>query len=509
MEHQASEIEQPSSPQTVSASGHEDVPLGKLQELPAPDIKNLKINFSGGWGLLLGIGIGLTGGVLATHLFRKPTPATIQPVATQSPQPVQTVTLATVEMASIPRTFTATGTVEADDLLPILPEITDLTIRQVLVDEGDWVEKGQVVALLDDSVLQTQLSQSHAEIAASAAVVQERQAAVAQAQSALKAALAGQAEAEAGVQGATAAIAQAQAELAQAQRDLERSESLAQAGAISTQEVDWSRTKVKNATETLRVAQANLNSAQARISSARANISNSQAGISSSQANVNTALAQLQSSQARLAQLQTRLAQTEVRAPSEGKIAERMARVGDLASGNQPLFKLINQGSLELKVKIPETQLLQVRVGAPVTLTSDADTRLKLTGEIRSIAPVVDATSRQATINIGLPDSALLRPGMFLSAQITSQTVQGLVIPGEAVLPQADGSMKVYQIDEENTVIARTVEVGSPVAGSGKKIEIKSGLELGDRIIVLGAGFIKEGDIVRIAQSSALNPTLN
>lgn len=463
-------------------------------------------------GLLLGVGIGLAIGILATYALNtlnrsEPTPA--QPVTAQAATPVQTVTLATVELARIPRVFTATGTVTAYDLLPVASQVMDLQIRQVLVDEGDWVEKGQLMVVLDDAVLQSQMQQAQADVEASRAVVQERQAAVEQAKSALQGALAAKVEAEAGKQQAIASLAQARAELEQAERDLQRSETLAAEGAISTQEVDLSRTKAKNAREAVQVAKANVNSAEARISSATANVNSAQATISSMTANVNTALAQVQSQQARVEQLKTNLSRTQVTAPSSGVISERIARVGDLASPEMPLFRMMNEGALELELKIPETQLSQVNIGAPVTLTSDADSRINIKGTIREIAPLVDANTRQATVKIDLPSSNLLRPGMFLQASITAQMVQGLVVPAEAVQPQADGSAIIYQVDENNQAIARTVEVGAPVGGNSTNIEIKQGLNLGDRIVVLGAGFINEGDIVRVVDSTALNPTVN
>ncbi|MBP0027225.1 efflux RND transporter periplasmic adaptor subunit [Roseofilum sp. Guam] len=465
-------------------------------------------------GLLLGLGIGLAVGAFATYAFNslnrsEPTP--VQPVTASqaAADPVQTVTLATVELARIPRTFTATGTVDAYDLLPVLPQVLDLQILQVLVDEGDWVEKGQLMVVLDDSVLQTQIRQVQADVEASRAVVQERQAAVEQAKSALQGALAAKAEAQAGKQQAIASLAQAQAELEQTERDLQRSETLAAEGAISIQEVDLSRTRTKNAREAVQVAKANLNSAEARISSATANVNSAQATIGSMTANVNTALAQLQSQQARVEQQKTYLAQTQVTAPSSGRVSERSARVGDLPNAEMPLFRIINQGALELELKIPETQLSQVNIGAPVTLTSDADSRINIKGTIREVAPLVDANTRQATVKIDLPSSTLLRPGMFLQASITAQTLQGLVVPAQAVQPQADGSALIYQVDENDQAIARTVEVGSPLGGDSTHVEVKQGLNLGDSIVVLGAGFISEGDIVRVVESSALNPTVN
>ncbi|MDJ1182145.1 efflux RND transporter periplasmic adaptor subunit [Roseofilum casamattae] len=454
--------------------------------------------------LFVALGIGVVLGIGVSSLFQSSQTAPVQPAtATQSEDPVQTVTLSTVKRTQIPRTFTATGTVEAYDLLPILPQISDLQIRQVLVDEGDWVEKGQLLVVLDDSVLQTQIGEAKADVQANQAMVQERQAAVGQAKSALEAALANQTEAEAGKEQAIASLAQAEAELEQAERELKRSQTLSDEGAISTQDVDNRRTAAQTAAEAVRVAQANVNSANARISSAKANVSSARAGISSAQANANTAVAQLNSQQARLAQLQTRLGQTQVKAPASGRISERNARVGDLASRENAMFRAINQGALELQATIPEMQLGQVRIGSEAMVTSDADSRIKLKGTIREIAPLVDAETRQATVKIDLPTSSLLRPGMFLTATLTSQTSQGLAVPAEAVLPQSDGRTIVYQVDEKNRAIAKTVEVGTTLPGKPPQIEVKQGLNFGDRIIVLGAGFIKEGDIVRIASEQS------
>ncbi|MDJ1172988.1 efflux RND transporter periplasmic adaptor subunit [Roseofilum capinflatum] len=499
--------EQPVSEMENSSKSTEDQETPMTENISPQKIAERKP------GLLVGLGIGLAAGALATYALttlNRSEPTPVQPVtASQSADPVQTVTLATVELERIPRTFTATGTVDAYDLLPVVSQVMDLQIRQVLVDEGDWVEKGQLMVVLNDSVLQTQISQAEADVEASRAVVQERQAAVEQAKSALQGALAAKEEAEAGKQQAIASLAQAQAELEQAERDLARSETLAAEGAISTQEVDLSRTKATNAREAVQVAKANINSAEARISSARANVNSAQATISSMTANVNTALAQLQSQQARVEQQKTYLAQTQVTAPSSGIVSERTARVGDLASPQTPLFRIINQGALELELKIPETQLSQVNIGAPVTLTSDANSGINIKGKIREIAPLVDADTRQATVKVDLPSSSVLRPGMFLQASITAQMVQGLVVPAEAVQPLADGSTIVYQVDENNQAIARRVEVGSTLGGESTNVEIKQGLNVGDRIVVLGAGFINEGDIVRVADSTALTPTVN
>lgn len=502
----------------------------------------------------------------------------------------QTVTVAGVKSDRIARALEATGTVQALDLLPILPQSPGLQIQQVLVDEGDFVTAGQVMAILDDSVVRSQILDAQAQVEslrssqiqteagvwqAKSALEQaqagesEAQAAISQAQAAkseaeagLRSAIAAKSEVEAALAGAQAAkveaeagraqavanLARAKAELAQAERELQRYQSLASAGAISQQELDNRLTTVENALEAVRVAEANIKSADARIQSAVANISSTEARVKSVESNVSSAAARVESavanirnaearleraaanvtsaqsqvesaratvnsaaanvisSQARAEQVQTQGDRTLVRAPASGIVAERIARVGDVTSGSGKLFSIIANGELELHVKVPETQLPLVKIGASVKVTSDADSRIDLQGTVREISPLIDANSRQATVKVSLPSSDLLRSGMFLRAALTTSTTEGLIVPAKAVLPQADGSSIVYRLKDNDIVEAQPVQVGQVINAVGNDlskatIEIQSGLEVGDAIVVDGAAFVKNGDRVKVVDN--------
>ncbi|HEY9838472.1 MAG TPA: efflux RND transporter periplasmic adaptor subunit, partial [Vampirovibrionales bacterium] len=377
-------------------------------------------------------------------------------------------------------------------------------------------------------------------------------AALSEATSEVSQAVAAKAEAEAGLEQTRASLAQAQAELAQAERERDRYQQLAEAGAVSTQELETRSTAAENARERVRVAQANIKSAEARIASSEANIASmrsrvvsansnieitkarvqsaesnvnsaqarlesalanvriARSQLDSARANANSSAASLRSTQARAQQVETQQERTIVRAPKAGILAERVARVGDVTSNTKQLFSIIANGQLELQVKIPETQLSQIQIGAPVEVTSDADSRIKVAGTVREIAPLVEEESRQATVKVSLPSDSILRPGMFLRAGITTSATQAITIPGKAVLPQADGSAVVYRLVGEDIVQAQPVEVGEVASGSptdlsSTRVEIKSGLSLGDRVVVEGAAYLKDGDRIRIADE--LTPT--
>jgi RND family efflux transporter MFP subunit len=208
-------------------------------------------------------------------------------------------------------------------------------------------------------------------------------------------------------------------------------------------------------------------------------------------------------------QLQTQLEQTVVRAPVSGVIAEKLARVGDVTGvppqtqvgtvigGTQKLFSIIRDEKLELQAKVPEIQLNQVKIGASVQITSDVDQRVRSQGRVREIQPQVNDQRREATVKIDLPPTTLLKPGMFANAAITTNSGMTMVVPQKAVQSQADGSVIVFTLSSGDIVRSQKVDLENPT--NGDKVEIKSGLQLGDRIVVDGAGYLKDGDKVRVA----------
>ncbi|TAG54852.1 MAG: efflux RND transporter periplasmic adaptor subunit, partial [Oscillatoriales cyanobacterium] len=498
--------------------------VSEAEEPEVPPSKGLR------WPTLLaGAGIGVAATLLAVHLTagqKSARPPVAAPAAAQQGTH-QTVTVAAVESAEVAQTLEATGTVAPYDLLPVLPQANGLQIKQVLVKEGDAVEKGQVMAVLDDSVLRSQIAEATAKVESADSTVEQAQAQVQQAQSAQQEAQAGVAQAQAGVEKAVAdaaqaktgvgqaqagveqakagveqakaGIASAEAKLAQAQREVNRTQNLASQGVISQQDLEKRKTERDTAVQDVNKAKADLNkaleeqnkaaeevrSAQAKVATAEANISTARAALSSARAKVNTAgsavssaranvgnnAAGVRSNDARVKQLQTQLEQTIVRAPDSGIVSERIGRVGDVSSGSQKLFSIIR----------------------------DSDKRIKLSGTVREISPLVDPQNRQATVKIDLPTSEFLRSGMFLRASISTATAQGLKVPAKAILPQSDGSSIVYKLVGEDKVQAQPVEVGEITGGAvgdltTAQVQIKKGLKAGDKVVVAGAGYLKDGD---------------
>jgi len=400
-------------------------------------------------GVLLGLGAGILLTLVGTRLVGggASPPAEVEPVVATAT--AQTVTTALAQVGSVQDTLTVNGTVQAVDLLDITPQVGGLQIRQMLVREGDSVTVGQPLASLDNATLQADIRQEQAQLSVAQAEVTQRR----------------------------AAQAQAAASLTEARQNLDRLNSLADRGAISQQELTRQQTEALTAQEAVGLAQAEVESAEAGV----------------------------RSQQAAIDRLQTQLNQTTVRAPAAGIIAERLANLGDVASTSNPIFSLIQNNQLELEAEVPQAQLNQVRLGAPVTITSSSDSRIDLQGTVQDINPILDSNTRTAIVNIGLPPSDLLRPGMFLRGDIVTSARQGVVVPSTAVLPQQDGDTLVYVLGPDNQAQARPVLIGQRLPAEGDqpaRIEIVEGLQAGDEVIVTGVGYLQDGDLVEVVPAS-------
>ncbi|MFQ4139085.1 efflux RND transporter periplasmic adaptor subunit [Nodosilinea sp. PGN35] len=398
-------------------------------------------------GVLLGLGAGVLLTLAGTQLLGGRETAPSDQAEAPPAVATQTVTVAPVIPATVADTLTINGSVQATDLLTIAPQASGLQIRQILVREGDAVAAGQAIATLDDATLQADLRQAQAQLSVSQAQVTQRR----------------------------AALGQAQATLAEAQATLARNQTLADRGAISQQELGSLQTQATTAQESIRLSRAEVESAEAGV----------------------------RSQQAVIDRLQTQLTQTTVRAPVAGTVAERLATVGDVSAPGSPIVTLIENNQLELAAEVPQAQLDRVAIGAPVTVTSSADSRLRLQGTVQSIDPVVDAATRVAIVNVTLPPSDLVRPGIFLRGEVTTGSRQGLTIPAVALQPQPDGTTQVFVLTEGDVVEARTVDLGNRIAASGDeaaRVEVLQGLQSGEQVVTSGVGFLQDGDVVRVVE---------
>lgn len=241
-----------------------------------------------------------------------------------------------------------------------------------------------------------------------------------------------------------------------------------------------------------RATQAQADAALARARELRGRGYLAQAGLDTAIANQATAAAQVSAAEAGLSEVRTRLGQTIVRAPVSGLVASRKVVQGQIVAPGTELFRIVRDGRLELNAEVPETQLAQVRAGMPATILSDQLGEVR--GTVRIITSQVDVQSRVGMARIALSSAGGFRPGMFARGVINVGEQPALTTPGQAVVYR-DNKPGVFVLGAQSTVRFRPIVIG---ARTRDTVEVAEGLTAGERIVVQGAGFLADGDRVRV-----------
>lgn len=342
--------------------------------------------------------------------------ASATPQANTSVKPSLTVTATTPQMLEWPQTLQASGNVAAWQEAVISTEISNLRITQVLVNVGDKVSKGQVLARVSNDSAAADLAE------------------------------------------AKAAVAEAEATLAEAKSNGERARQLQSTGFISGQQLNQYITAEK------------------------------------------TGLARLNAARARLQTTELHIAQTTVRAPDSGIISARTATVGSIAQTGQELFRLIRGGRLEWRAEVSAAELGKLKPGILATLTTPSGTQVQ--GKVRMVAPTVDPQTLNGVVYVDLPSldtNANLRAGAFARGEFELGRTRAMALPQSALLLR-DGFTYVFQLEGDpqlaQTKVSQTkVSIGRR---TGDLVEITEGLEPAARVVASGAGFLADGDVVRV-----------
>ena len=475
----------------------EPIPLtvDNLVKSPQPEKKNRRLSLDndsnskppfslGKKGLWIGVGLGVLLTLGVTRIFSPQTTVSKgnPELVSESTAPAQAVTVTEVTTTDIDSTLNVSGTVIAYERTPVMSQAEGLQITDILVERGDKVQQGQVLARLDDQVLTAEKVQAEGAVSQTQARLDELQAGSRQEEIA---------QAESRVANAQSAIAQAESDLELIQKRVERNTSLEAEGAISRDRLDEVRNQERVAESSLAGAKADLNEAKQALAQLKAG---------SRPQTIAQAEAELVQAKGRLQAIEAQLADTIITAPRAGMIAERGGRVGQITSSSEMLFTIIQDGRLELRLQIPETLIDKIQLGQKVQITSNSNQNLALTGKIREIEPLIDDNSRQATVRVALPSGTNLKPGMFLQAVVNTDTNKGQAIPIDALLPQSGNTAIAFVVQPDNTVKAQKVKTGEIL--SDQRVEVIDGLQSGERIVLKGAAYLKDGDKVMISKES-------
>ena len=359
--------------------------------------------------------------------------------------PLPVVTVVSVAPREIVDRAVISGTLVPRDEVLVAPELDGLRLTDVLVEEGDHVEKGQVLARLNREMLDTQVAQNKASVARAEAAIDQEHAGIDQ-----------------------AAAAQQEASLS-----LTRAQTLMKSGNFT------------EATLEQRVSAAR--SADGRLAASKNGLAIAEADL---------ALAKAQGDD-----LALRVARTEIRAPVDGIISRKAARVGATASTNgEPLFRLIARGRIELEGEVTETALGELRPGAPASITVDGGAKAE--GTVRAIYPEIDRASRLGKIRVKLEKSPSLHIGAFARGSVEIARQTGNAVPLASLLYSSDGSASVLVV-ANGRVDERAVDTGLSADGF---ILVTRGVSAGDVIVARAGPFLRTGDPVRVADAAGPKP---
>ena len=197
--------------------------------------------------------------------------------------------------------------------------------------------------------------------------------------------------------------------------------------------------------------------------------------------------------QAMVREAEVMLGYTIVRAPFDGVIARKFADVGDLASPGQPLLEIEDDTSFQVEAGIPDTLAEKLAAGAPLAIEVPAS-GTKFTGTIVEISSAADPSTRTVTAKISVPAGVTVRSGQFARVTVPGAPVRMLLAPAAAVT--ALGQMqRVFVADKDNRAVLRLVKTG---AARGDRVEIVSGLDDGERVVVAPPTGLREGQALEM-----------
>jgi HlyD family secretion protein len=344
------------------------------------------------------------------------------------------VTVTEAKKISFVDNVLVTGSLAPREEVLVGPEIDGYRLTELLAEEGDYVKKGQVLAKLSREILEAQLAQN-------AASLSKTQASIDQVRN---------------------QIAESEATLRQAEDAFNRVKPLRESGVAS---------------------QASFDEREAAFRTARARLAAQKEGLKFAEAEQILMQAQRQ-------ELEIKLGRTDIRAPADGIVSRRTARMGAVSSSSaEPLFRIIKDGDIELDAEVPEFYMTKLKAGQRARVEIEGDGERK--GTVRLVSQEVNTSSRLGRVRIFLGGAADLPIGMFAKAMIDAGQRDAIGVPSTAVLYQNESATVLAVLDGK--VRERTVKPG---LFAGDSVEIKEGLKEGEVVVMRAGSLLRSGDSI-------------
>ncbi|HYJ88020.1 MAG TPA: efflux RND transporter periplasmic adaptor subunit [Pyrinomonadaceae bacterium] len=378
-----------------------------------------------------------------------------QPAVTTAPM-VQGVKIETVAQQPLDQSYEAVGTVRAKTSSIVSSKVMG-SIVAMRIREGDTVRAGQVLVEIDSREARIQTQKSGAGLV-------EMNGALDEVDRSIKAAESSQTAAEANRRLAASTLI--------------RYRKLRERQSISPQEFDEVQARQEVADAEAERAERLLQSLVARRRMALARIDQAKADVSGSQVYSSF---------------------TRIVAPISGVVVSRQADVGYMATPGTPLLTIESGRDYRLEAGVQESQINQIHLRDQVRVQIDALGQQELAGTVVEIVPASDPASRTylVKISIALPggNQQIIRSGLYGKARFITGQTQAITIPRQALVERGQ-LISVFVVDQSGTARMRLVKTGKTYSD---RVEVLSGLQEGEQIVVDGLAAVNDGSRVREA----------
>lgn len=213
--------------------------------------------------------------------------------------------------------------------------------------------------------------------------------------------------------------------------------------------------------------------------------------------------ATMKTNQARVAAARSRVDDTVIRAPFTGRAGLRRVSVGSLVNPGTTITTLDDLSVIKVDFSVPENFLAGLRDGLKVKATAAAFPGRDFIGTVTGVDSRIDPVTRSVTVRAAVPNADLaLKPGMFLNVSLARDEHDALMVPEAALVPEQ--SRQFLFVIEDGRATRREVRIGGRQPG---RVEIVSGLKVGDQVIVEGTQKVREGGEVRVIDRAGSAPT--
>ncbi|MGK7891795.1 MAG: efflux RND transporter periplasmic adaptor subunit [Leptolyngbyaceae cyanobacterium] len=395
-----------------------------------------------------------SGLLLSTGCSLEPATQSNLPVVERVPQ-LPLVDIAVAQGSATAATSSYAGTTAPAQTVAVRSR-TEGQLLDIAVDVGDRVRRGEFLAQLDTDLIQIEINEAQAELAARQFEIDQAKAELAEAQ---------------------INVERAQAELQQAQADADRFQSLADDRVIPLQEAELAQTQRQTAAQILRAAEEQVNNRERVIDSVQSRMDAQQAIVD---------------------QVKERSGYARLEAPLTGTVLTRLVDLGDLVQPGQELLEIGDLRTVHIQIQVSDRELNQFVLGQGVEVQLDAFPGESFPGRVSQISPVADVAARLIPVEVTVTNANnRISSGLMARVAVAPPVQDTVMIPAGAIaLADTDTPMVFVptQSGEEITILARPVEVGQR---DNDQVEILTGLQPGEEFVVNSSKPLSDGQKVR------------